>query len=111
HSFNGLSRQWNVASNNKYITALQKGEIPAEMETLSEADRFNEYIMTSLRTKWGMDVSYLEQNFDSEFTALIKESLEKNITEGKIQENGVIYTLTTEGKLLADQIASELFIV
>src|SRR5690606_706213 len=106
HSFNGLSRQWNVANNNKYISALLANEIPAESETLTEADKFNEYIMTSLRTKWGLDLKYLENNFPSEFIKEINPLLEKNISEGKIKQEDSIYTLTTEGKLLADQIAS-----
>lgn len=110
HSFNGLSRQWNIANNNKYITSLLANEIPAEQEVLTDADKFNEYIMTSLRTKWGMDLDYLKGNFPSEFIEEMSSSLEKNISKGKIKQEESIYTLTTEGKLLADQIASELFI-
>ena len=111
HSFNGLSRQWNIANNNKYISSLLLNEIPSESETLSEADKFNEYIMTSLRTKWGMDKGYLKTNFPSEFIDEIYPLLEKNTSEGKIKNENEVYTLTTEGKLLADLLASELFII
>ncbi len=111
HSFNGLERQWNVANNYKYIESIEKGEVPAEREVLSRADRFNEYMMTSLRTKWGVDAGYLNQYFEAEFNGEIKEALERNIASGKITVDGGIYTLSLEGKLLADQIASELFLV
>jgi len=110
HSFNGFGRQWNIANNSKYISAILKNEIPAENEVLSEADRFNEYIMTSLRTKWGVDLNYLKQNFPIDFTEILNETMQKNIFDGKIKKEQSIYTLSTEGKLLADQIASDLFI-
>lgn len=111
HSFNGLERQWNVANNYKYMEAIEKGEVPAELEVLSRADRFNEYMMTSLRTKWGVDAEYLKRNFEEEFNAEIQETLERKIASGKIKSEQGIYSLTLEGKLLADQIASDLFLV
>src|SRR5690606_28870138 len=111
HSFNGLERQWNVANNYKYIESIEKGEVPAEREVLSRADRVNEYMMTSLRTKWGVDAAYLNQHFEEEFNGEIKEALERTIASGKITVHGRLYTLTLEGKLLADQIAAELFLV
>src|SRR5690606_4570736 len=67
HSFNGVARQWNVANNFKYLSALANNEIPAEKETLTQEDRFNEYIMTALRTKWGIDTAYLEKTYPSDF--------------------------------------------
>lgn len=110
HSFDGVSRQWNVANNTKYISAITDDEIPMEKETLTEADKFNEYIMTSLRTKWGIDTHYLNQNFPSEFMQAMYEYLPKYIEEEKIKQENNIYALTQKGKLLADQIASEFFI-
>src|SRR5690554_1670206 len=109
HSFNGISRQWNVANNSKYIQSIIRNEIPMEMEMLTEADKFNEYIMTSLRTKWGIDTNYLNQNFPSEFMQAMNEFLPKYKEEEKIKQEKNIYTLTQRGKLLADQIASEFF--
>lgn len=110
HSFNGTSRQWNIANNPKYIKAIMKNEVPMETEMLTEADKFNEYIMTSLRTKWGIDTHYLNQHFPSEFMQAMNEYLPKYIEEEKIKQERSIYTLTQKGKLLADQIASEFFI-
>ena len=110
HSFDGTSRQWNIANNMKYIAAIIKDEIPMEMETLTEADKFNEYIMTSLRTKWGIDTNYLKLNFPSEFMRPMEEYLLQYLEENKIQQLEDSYILTTEGKLLADQIASTFFV-
>lgn len=110
HSFNGISRQWNIANNHKYIASIIQNEVPAENEVLSETDKFNEYIMTSLRTKWGMDLDYLERNFPEEFWIEMQEGLADNVSRGYIEKTGSIITLTTEGKLLADAIASELFV-
>lgn len=110
HSFNGLERQWNVPNNMKYLQALADKEIPAEMETLSLADRFNEYIMTALRTKWGVDYEYLERTYPSDFITEIKEPLEAYMTAGKVENKENHIVLTQAGKLIADQIASDLFI-
>jgi oxygen-independent coproporphyrinogen-3 oxidase len=109
HSFNGISRQWNIANNPKYIKAIMANEVPMELETLTEADKFNEYIMTSLRTKWGIDTQFLNQHFPSEFMQAMNEYLPKYMEEEKIKQEKNIYTLTQKGKLLADQIASEFF--
>ena len=108
HSFNGETRQWNVANNAKYIQALGFNNIPAEREVLTERDRLNEYIMTSLRTIWGLDINKLE--------AISKYSGEELLSSAKqfIERQWIIrdentIKLTTEGKLYADKIAAELF--
>jgi oxygen-independent coproporphyrinogen-3 oxidase len=111
HSFNGESRQWNVANNAKYISAIMKKEIPAEREILEMEDQINEYIMTSLRTKWGMDLKKIKNEFGSEYYAEIEEKLIEFVDRGHIAAENDIATLTTEGKLFADKIASDLFIL
>lgn len=110
HSFNGMERQWNVANNMKYLQALSTKEIPSEKETLSLADRFNEYIMTSLRTTWGVDYEYLEKSFPADFITDMKDQLETYIGNGKVENRDNHYRLTREGKLIADQISADLFI-
>ncbi|WP_118193267.1 radical SAM family heme chaperone HemW [Albibacterium indicum] len=110
HSFNGRERQWNVANNMKYLQALADKQIPAEKEILRESDKFNEYIMTSLRTKWGVDYAYLEKTFDSDFLLEMRKPLDMYIDKGKIENKEGHYVLTEQGKLIADQIASDLFI-
>lgn len=110
HSFNGESRQWNIANNAKYINGISKGNIPAEHEILSVENRINEYIMTSLRTAWGIDLDKIEKEFGSEYRSIITQSLPEFLEKKQVTlENGTI-KLTTKGKLFADSIAAELFV-
>jgi len=108
HSYNGETRQWNVANNAKYIAALVRSEIPAEMETLSETDRINEYIMTSLRTIWGLDLKKLEKIATGSTAELNKSSVEF-FEKGWLSQKEDTLSLTQTGKLYADHIASSLF--
>jgi oxygen-independent coproporphyrinogen-3 oxidase len=112
HSFNGNSRSWNIANNALYIKGILAKELPLETEQLSKNDRFNEYVMTSLRTKWGIDKKYVEREFGSDFLNSLLKNIEEYVynKDVNISDQGII-TLTPTGKLLADQIASELFIV
>jgi oxygen-independent coproporphyrinogen III oxidase len=108
HSFNGETRQWNIANNARYIQALEKAEIPAETELLTETDRLNEYIMTSLRTMWGLNLDKLNliaAGSSTELKAAARQYMESGWTEQKEQ---IIY-LTQTGKLYADSIAAGLF--
>lgn len=108
HSFNGEARQWNVANNAKYIQALSTDHIPAEREELTEQDRLNEYIMTSLRTMWGLDIDHLETISKHSGDTLLKAA-EEFLYKGWILKNDRVLTLSQEGKLYADKIAAELF--
>jgi len=108
HSYNGETRQWNVANNAKYMQSLETGKIPAETELLTETDRLNEYIMTSLRTMWGLDLKKLNTiapGAETELTKGARRYFENGWIE---QKEGVIY-LTPSGKLYADNIAGGLF--
>jgi oxygen-independent coproporphyrinogen-3 oxidase len=108
HSYNGETRQWNVADNAKYMLALEKAEIPAETELLTETDRLNEYIMTALRTMWGLDLKKLNTiaaGSPSQLTKAAQRYFENGWLE---QKDDVIY-LTQAGKLYADNIAAGLF--
>ena len=108
HSYNGETRQWNIANNNKYMQALGKGEIPAETEVLSETNRLNEYIMTSLRTMWGLDIDKLNSIAAASANVLLNEAVPFFDKEWIEQKDNIIY-LTQTGKLYADHIASVLF--
>lgn len=111
HSFDGVSRQWNVANNNLYIKRIADNTPDYfEKETLTETERFNEYILTSLRTIWGVDLSFLKASFNGDFIKLFLKQVESYISNGTIVVNKDTYTLTEKGKLLADKIASELFV-
>ncbi|MBS7564353.1 radical SAM family heme chaperone HemW [Mucilaginibacter sp. Bleaf8] len=108
HSYDGHNRQWNVANNARYLKALDAGTLPAELEELTLSNRLNEYIMTSLRTMWGLDLDHLDTLLPSAAKQLLKEA-QTFITQGWVfRQNDSLY-LTTEGKLYADYIAAELF--
>lgn len=108
HSFNGETRQWNIANNAKYMQALGNNNIPAEVEVLTETDRLNEYIMTSLRTMWGLDLDRLNAIAAASANQLLIAAQTYFDREWIIQKNNIIY-LTPTGKLYADAIAAELF--
>jgi len=108
HSYNGETRHWNVANNAKYIQSIEKGSIPAETEVLTETNRLNEYIMTSLRTIWGLDLAKLNRIAAASANQLIIEAQPFLEKEWIIKTDDIIY-LTQTGKLYADHIASELF--
>lgn len=108
HSFDGVSRQWNIANNTLYIRSLEKGELNFEKETLTSNNRFNEYIMTSLRTKWGIDQNLLKEKFE-EFSARFAKNIEPFFENKSLQTENEKITLTRKGKLIADKIISELF--
>lgn len=112
HSFNKISRSWNLANNALYLKSLAVNNLPLETEILSKKDRFNEYIMTSLRTKWGVDPAYVKNNFGTEYLNDLMGQVKDFQQAGHILVSPEkIITLSPTGKLLADQIASELFIV
>lgn len=108
HSYNGDTRTWNIANNAKYIQSLENNKIPAETEELTEENRLNEYIMTSLRTIWGLDLDKLNRIARGASDELLKEASEFFEREWIIQKENTIY-LTPAGKLYADHIAGELF--
>lgn len=110
HSFDGVIRQFNVANNHVYIKAITKNEIPAEKEILTIENKINEYILTTLRTQWGTDFSRLKQDFNMDLleqnSAYIQQLVERDLA---LLTKSVL-TLTRKGKLLADKIASDLFV-
>jgi len=109
HSYNGLTRQWNINNNVQYINAIMKNTIPAEVEVLTPADRLNEYIMTSLRTVWGLDLDYVERTFGSSSVNAMLARAEPFKKQKHLLVDKNHLKLTTTGKLLADNIAAELF--
>jgi len=108
HSYNGDSRQWNISNNAKYIKSILELKVPAEKEILSGTDKLNEYIMTSLRTQWGLDLQKLNTISAGASTLVIRSAEEFFAKEWLRRENEIIY-LSQSGKLYADHIASELF--
>ncbi len=111
HSFNTLSRSWNVANNQAYIQALQNDNFELTEEILSVNDQINEYIMTGLRTIWGCDLGFIEQQFGVAHKERILKAATKFITQDLLTiQQGILLT-TPKGKFLADGIAADLFLV
>jgi oxygen-independent coproporphyrinogen-3 oxidase len=110
HSFNGISRQWNIASNAKYIEGYESNQPLFEMEELSEKEQFNEYIMTGLRTKFGIDLNLINQKWGqiipNNFFDKIDSLSENELIIKKVE----ICTLSNQGKIISDSIIAELFL-
>ena len=109
HSFDGKQRSWNVKNNSKYIKALTQNQIPIEKEILSITDQYNEYIMTGLRTIWGVSLKKVEQNFGKNYLKYLNQQAEKHILEHLLYIDDGILRTTRKGKFFSDGIASDLF--
>lgn len=109
HSYDGRSRQWNTADVVAYIDGIGKGTIPSERETLTRERLYNEYVMTSLRTMWGMSLRRTESIIGKNHIEQCRSVLERYISSGQlIMENDMIF-LSDRGKLIADRIIADLF--
>lgn len=109
HSFNGLERWSNVQNNYKYIKSVQEDNIPATIETLSRSNKINEYIMTSLRTKWGCNLQFLQSTYKFNLADKHAQYVKNSQWQGLITLANGFLNLTDKGKYFADSIASELF--
>jgi oxygen-independent coproporphyrinogen-3 oxidase len=107
HSFNGYSRQWNISDVKGYIKAVNSGKSFYNKEELDTKDRFNEYIMTSLRTMWGIDLEYIENTFGKEGHDYIVNLAEKFKNYGMVNQDKNSLILTNQGKMISDNIISE----
>jgi oxygen-independent coproporphyrinogen-3 oxidase len=108
HSYDGHGRQWNVANNQKYLKSINANRIPFEKEILTNEEKFNEYIMTSLRTMWGCNEKTLK-GFGHKAIAHFQASI-KTVKSDWIIKSNNSWILTDEGKHYADGIASDLFL-
>ena len=111
HSFNGTSRQWNVSSNKQYIEKIKTTGSYFKIERLNNQQQYNEYIFTNLRTIWGIELNYIENQFGENAQQYCKQQIKNWLLQAKVKKKNNNYTLTKEGKLYADAIASDLFIV
>ena len=107
HSFNGYSRQWNVKSIKKYIDLVNAEKTFFEKEELDAQTKFNEYIMTSLRTMWGIDLNYVEKTFEKEGYDYIVNLSDKFKKYGLIKSENQYLILTNQGKMISDNIIAE----
>jgi len=111
HGFDGTNRQLNVANNAEYMEKLQQGKLAETVEELTQLDRLNEYTMTSLRTMWGMDLNQIKQQYGKTFEEEMRFNLKPFEERNWLHVAQDSVTLTPEGKLFADHIASELFLL
>ena len=111
HSFDGSKRSWNVSNNSKYIKALEVDKLPFESEVLSVENRFNEYIMTGLRTIWGISLGKIEADYGVKIKDHLLQNSKKFISSNTLVIEDNHLKITTSGKFLSDGIASDLFLV
>lgn len=109
HSYNGKTRSWNIAHNLKYISSITKGILPSESEELSVTDRYNEKIMTGLRTMWGISLTQIEQEYGNDYLLYLLKQSEGFVSKGLLVIKANSLVATSTGKFLVDGIASDLF--
>ena len=110
HSYDGISRQWNISSVIQYIEMIRRGERHYEKELLTPEQKFNEYVMVSLRTCWGCDLQRIREAFGTEREAYCASRAQRHLQSGDLELTDHVLFLTDKGKILADAIASDLFI-
>lgn len=111
HSFNGTHRRWNVANNRKYFEGVENNQPFHEIETLSELDQYNERMLTGLRTQWGVDLKQLNTDFSTSILTHHQQTLQEEWLQPYLHISAQHLKLTKAGRLLADKIAAEFFIV
>ena len=111
HSYDGQNRGWNVSNNALYIKSIQENKLPIEIETLTKTDRYNEYIMTGLRTIWGVSLDRIEEEFGKTYLDYLNQQAAKFIEDHLLFVDENILRTTKNGKFLCDGIASDLFLL
>lgn len=109
HGFDGTQRYININNNTKYIESILQNQLPEHIEFLTEANKFNEYIMTSLRTMWGIDLKKIKTDFGQAYAEQVRKEIQPFLKEDHVILKSDRITLTASGKLFADGIAAELF--
>lgn len=110
HSYDGNSRQWNISNLTKYIQLVGNSNDYFEKEILTKEDKFNEYVMTSLRTSWGCDIRKMETDYGERYAVHFLKNVKKHLDSGIMLIKNNNYILTDEGMLFADGIAADLFL-
>ena len=111
HSYDGENRGWNISNNSLYIKSIQENKLPLETETLTKTDRYNEYIMTGLRTIWGVSLERIEEEFGKTYLDYLNQQAAKFIEDHLLFVDDNILRTTKKGKFLSDGIASDLFLL
>ncbi|KXN99094.1 coproporphyrinogen III oxidase [Aequorivita aquimaris] len=111
HSYDGKFRSWNIANNTKYIKSIEAGELPSEKELLSKQDKYNEYIMTGLRTKKGVFLGKVESEFGKKYSEYLLKQAENLLKNNLLILENETLKISKKGKFLSDGIAADLFLV
>ncbi len=111
HSYDGDTRSWNINNNTKYIKGIEAGLLPVEREILSKKDKFNEYIMTGLRTKWGVSLKKVSNDYGKLFHEYLLEQAKEPLSNKLLLLEDNVLKVSKKGKFLCDGIASSLFLV
>ncbi|MBY0245167.1 MAG: radical SAM family heme chaperone HemW [Sphingobacteriaceae bacterium] len=111
HGYDGYNRYINIANNALYLAQMREGKLPESVEELSEFDNFNEYIMTSLRTMWGIDLAFVKTKFSTKIFNQLMQEVSQFVAKEQIELTDKNIILTEKGKLFADDIAASLFVV
>ena len=109
HSYDGVSRSWNISNNSLYLKSIQENKLPNEIEILSITDQYNEYVMTGLRTIWGVSFDRIKTEFGSEYLEYLNKQTQKFLDDDLVFIENNILKPTMKGKFLTDGIASDLF--
>ncbi|MEM9144238.1 MAG: radical SAM family heme chaperone HemW, partial [Bacteroidota bacterium] len=111
HSYDGSNRMWNSKNNSKYIKALKQDILPLEMENLSLTDRYNEYVMTGLRTLWGVSLDKIGAEFGFRYQEYLMAQAQKHIAQHLLFWDGDVLRTTRKGTFFVDGLASDLFML
>ena len=111
HSYDGISRSWNISNNTIYLNSLEENKLPCETEILSRTDRYNEYIMTGLRTIWGVSLDRIENEFGTTYLEYLTNQAQKFLDDNLLSIEENVLKATKKGKFLTDGMASDLFLV
>lgn len=111
HSFNGASRRWNISSINNYIEAIKNNKLYFEEEILTENDKYNEYILTRIRTIWGVSIDFILTNFGEEKAAHFLKNINRYKTSDLVIQDNNVFTLTKNGLFVSDEIMTNLMII
>ncbi|MBT8186886.1 MAG: radical SAM family heme chaperone HemW [Croceitalea sp.] len=111
HSFDGKKRGWNIRNNIKYIQAIAKDQLPMETEILTKTDCYNEYVMTGLRTIWGVSLKKVKNDFGSNYETYLQQQVQRHLESHLLFFDGDVLKTTKKGKFLVDGIAADLFML
>jgi oxygen-independent coproporphyrinogen III oxidase len=107
HSYNHKTRFWNVSDINQYLMTLEKGKIMGEKEVLTNNDRFNDYVITGLRTIWGIDTDYILKEFGDNYQFHVEKMTKKNIPLERVKKENNRIMITKKGIFISNQIISD----